>query len=506
MFRLITILMLAFTLSLSAQQPAKRKATTQTTTTKSRPSGTKTKKQTPSSKTKGGKTKAKSSKSADASQITNKDIRKLQSEQADLKKQMSENESLLKSTRKDVKSQLSNLSLINAQIGEKQRYISGIQTEVDTLNTNISTLQGQLQVLEADLAECKRKYQHGVMYMYRNRQTQNKLMFIFSAKNFRQMYRRLRYAQEYTKYERAQGEIVKRKEEAVRQKRNELLGVKDQKSRLLAEGKQQQSQLEGQKKERQAVVNELNKKQSQLQSTIAQQRQKYNSLNAKIDALIQKEIAAAEARRKAEEAKRAQAQKAAQAKAERERQRELANANTKADAKSKSKAESKSKGKTTSKSESSAASSPKYYEADNVDRALSSSFEANRGRLPVPITGGYTISSRFGQYNVEGLNGVTLDNKGINLTGRAGAQARCVFDGEVSAIFSYGGMVNVIVRHGSYISVYCNLSSAAVRQGQKVSTRQTIGNVARDASGNCTLHFQLRKETTKLNPEAWIGR
>lgn len=502
MYRLITILILAFSLSVSAQQQTKRKTTTKTTATTKSKSGK-------GATNKKGATKSKSSKktkSTKETQVTNKDIRKLQSEQADLKKQMSENESLLKSTRKDVKSQLSNLSLINAQIGEKQRYISGIQTEVDTLNTNISTLQGQLQVLEADLAECKRKYQHGVMYMYRNRQTQNKLMFIFSAKNFRQMYRRLRYAQEYTKYERAQGEIVKRKEEAVRQKRNELLGVKDQKSRLIAEGKQQQSQLEGQKKERQAVVNELNKKQSQLQSTIAQQRQKYNSLNAKIDALIQKEIAAAEARRKAEEAKRAQAQKAAQAKAERERQRELANANTKADAKSKSKAESKSKGKTTSKSESSAASSPKYYEADNVDRALSSSFEANRGRLPVPITGGYTISSRFGQYNVEGLNGVTLDNKGINLTGRAGAQARCVFDGEVSAIFSYGGMVNVIVRHGSYISVYCNLSSAAVRQGQKVSTRQTIGNVARDASGNCTLHFQLRKETTKLNPEVWIGR
>ena len=73
----------------------------------------------------------------------------------------------------------------------------------------------------------------------------------------------------------------------------------------------------------------------------------------------------------------------------------------------------------------------------------------------MPITGNYTISSHFGAYNVNGLNGVTLDNKGINLTGGAGAQARCVFDGEVTAIFSMGGMSNVIVRHGSYITVYC---------------------------------------------------
>ena len=124
----------------------------------------------------------------------------------------------------------------------------------------------------------------------------------------------------------------------------------------------------------------------------------------------------------------------------------------------------------------------------------------------MPITGSYVISSHYGQYNVAGLKGVSLDNKGINITGRRGAQARSVFNGEVTAVFSFGGMVNVLVRHGSYISVYCNLSSAAVRKGQQVSTRQILGNVATDASGNCTLHFQLRRETTKLNPETWLAR
>ena len=66
-------------------------------------------------------------------------------------------------------------------------------------------------------------------------------------------------------------------------------------------------------------------------------------------------------------------------------------------------------------------------------------------------------------------------------------------------------MTNVLVRHGSYISVYCNLSSSSVRKGQKVSTRDIIGPIARDASGNCTMHFQLRKETSKLNPESWLN-
>ena len=114
----------------------------------------------------------------------------------------------------------------------------------------------------------------------------------------------------------------------------------------------------------------------------------------------------------------------------------------------------------------------------------------------MPITGPYRIVSHFGQYNVEGLSNVTLDNKGINIKGHPGAQARSIFDGEVSAVFSFGGTMVVMVRHGSYISVYCNLASVNVHKGQ------ALGRVGQDD----ILQFQLRRETAKLNPESWLGR
>ena len=140
------------------------------------------------------------------------------------------------------------------------------------------------------------------------------------------------------------------------------------------------------------------------------------------------------------------------------------------------------------------------------ERQLSGNFEANRGRLPVPLTGPYRIAAHFGQYRVEGLSHVTLDNKGVNYSGQAGARARSVFDGVVTAVFAFGGTKNVLIRHGSYISVYCNLSSVIVSKGQKVKTRDLIGTPANDDNGHPLLHFQLRKETAKLNPEVWIGR
>ena len=448
---------------------------------------------------------------------TNKQIRSLQKQQTTIKKDIASNEQLLRSTKKDVTSQLANLQVISAQIDRQSRYVDTIRAEVDQLSATLGTLEAQLDRLEADLSECKRKYQRSVTYMFRNRMQTSKWQFILSARNFRQMYRRLRYVTEFSKFQKAQAQLISQKEQTIRVKRDELAGVKKEKNRLVAEGQAQKQQLEGQQRERQQVVDELNKKQKQLQGTLAQQRKKAAQLDARIDKLIQEEIAAAERRRKAEEARRAEAARQARLKAEREeaarRKAEAARRKAEASGKSGNKGSRKATASSASKTAKPKArtdepkpSTPRFTEADNADRALSGSFAANRGRLPMPITGSYAITTHYGQYNVDGLHGVQLDSKGINITAPAGAQARAVFKGEVTSIFTYSGLYNVIVRHGSYMSVYCNLASISVRRGQEVSARQTLGTVAPDATGNCTLHFQLRKETAKLNPEQWLGR
>jgi septal ring factor EnvC (AmiA/AmiB activator) len=460
---------------------------------------------------------------------TNRRIQQLQKESTALKKQITESEQLLKSTKKDVHSQLNNLAVINSRIVEQQRLVDGFQTEVNTLSADIHVLQSQLDTLQADLAACKRKYHRTVVYMNRNRLLQNRLSFIFTAPNFRQMYRRMRYAADYTKYLRAQGDIIRHKEEAVRAKQDALHAAKRDKDALLTDARSQHAELENQKTQRQTVINDLNKKQKQLQSTLTQKRSQQTKLNARIEQLIKQEIAAAEARRKKAEAER---RRKAEAEARRKREQE---AREKAEAERRAKAEAAAKskaaaakasttttaagktktaaGKTTATTKStpkteSRTSTPVYSAEDPTDRTLSSGFRANRGRLPVPITGTYAVTSRYGQYSVEGLSGVTLDNKGINLTGQRGAQARCVYNGEVTTVANIGGSYTVIVRHGGYFSVYCNLSHVSVRSGQNVTTRQTLGTVATDASGNATLHFQLRNgaSAAHIDPLPWLAR
>lgn len=411
---------------------------------------------------------------------TNQKIEELKSRRGELQEQIRQSESLLLSTNKDVKSQLGDLNLINSQLQERRKFIKAIEQDVATLNADILRLEKQMKQLQAELKEKQQKYAQSVRYLRKNRSIEEKLMFIFSAEDLSQMYRRLRYVAEYADYQRMQGNQIKDKQAQVENKRQELVATKEEKRQLLAQREEERAQIEKKEKQQRALVDKLQKRQRNLQAELKKQRQQSQRLNAQIDKLIEQEIAAAK-RRAAEEERR---RKAAEQKA------------------SAGKKKGDAASETSSKGKKEVAMMAEY----TGDRRLSGVFEKNKGRLPMPITGSYAIVSRFGQYSVEGLKNVRLDNKGIDIKGQKGAQARAIFDGEVSAVFQFGGYANVLVRHGSYISVYCNLSSASVKQGQKLKTGDTIGTVATDASGNTILHFQLRKETTKLNPEQWLGR
>ena len=411
---------------------------------------------------------------------SNKLIKELENKRGTLQEQIAESESLLKSTKKDVGSQLNGLAALTGQIEERRRYILSINRDVEAIDRELLSLEKQLGRLQRDLADKKKKYESSVHYLYKNRSIEEKLMFILSADNLAQTYRRMRYVREYATYQRLQGEEVLKKQDEVNRKRTELKQVRTAKEGLLKEREAEKAKLEEQEKQKKTLVANLKKKQRGLQNEISKKRREANQLNARIDRLIAEEIERAR--------KRA---------AEEERKKTAANRKT-----------GKEKSNTAAGTKKGNTAPLEAYSMSKADRELSGTFANNRGKLPMPITGPYIITSHYGQYAVEGLRNVKLDNKGIDIQGKPGAQARAIFNGKVAAVFQLNGLFNVLIRHGSYISVYCNLSSASVKQGDEVSTKQTIGPVFSDKAdgGRTVLHFQLRREKEKLNPEPWLNR
>jgi septal ring factor EnvC (AmiA/AmiB activator) len=524
-------------------QHAKKSSTHKRTTTTAKKTTTKKAKAKKSTTKKSTTKKSTTKKSASSKQPVT--VNSLKNEQQRVRKQIEEQQRKLQANERDVKKRLQNLLIINNEIADKRKSIDTIRHDINRLDGDIHTLEAHMDYLEKELAERKQRFVKSMRYMHRNRNMQSQLMFIFSAKNLSQMYRRMRFVREYAKYQQSQAEAVKSMKAQVAEAYDELTDTKRQKSNLLVRGEQERRSLEGKQVEQQKMVSSLQKQQKTIQGIIEKQKKRDAELNAQIDRLIAQEIARAKARAEAE-AKRKAAEAEAKRKAEelarkkaaaeaarRENERRIAEAKEKerkakaealaaarkknaeeraaaeraaADAeRARMNAERKAAAdaKAHEKEVAEAKKAESVYTVSSEDRQLSGNFESNRGRLPMPITGSYRIVNHFGTNHVTDVKGhVTLDKKGIDIKGQPGAAVRCIFDGEVSAVFSYAGTTVVIVRHGSYLSVYCDLASVNVSRGQKVSTRQTLGRVGAEG----LMQFQLRHGSAKLNPEGWLAR
>lgn len=529
------------------QTPKKKPAATRTTPAKPAKKKAAKKKAAPK---KGG---AKGKKKAANGQYSTDEIRGLESKRSSLRKEIKKNEAALKANRADVSRRLGDLMAINGEIDRHKQNIQGIQQDITLIDNDISLINAQLATLQQQLEKRKQNYVRSLRYISRKHSMQDKLLFVFSADNFAQMYRRLRMVKEYASWQKAQGELLKKKQAQVQQKQAQLQQAIGTKRTMLHKGEAEKKALEGKQAEQQSMVQQLQKEQKTIQNMLLQHRRDEDRLNAEIDRLIaievekarqraleeQRKKAAAEAERKRREAELARKRAAAEAE-RRENERRLKEARDREQrAKNAARAalEQQMKDATREAGLYTAAAEQKAREAEaerealerkikaderrserdlaaakraadesrsmsSADRMMSGGFEANRGRLPMPVTGSCKIVSHYGRNAVEGLRGVTVENRGIDIKGQPGCQARAIYDGEVSAVYNYGGAYVVMIRHGAYISVYCNLRGVSVSSGQKVSTRQAVGTVA----ANGILQFQLRKMQQRLNPEHWLAR
>ena len=324
-------------------------------------------------------------------------------------------------------------------------------------------------------------YGKSMQSMFKRRSSQDKLLFILSADNFAQSMRRMRYLREYADWQKQQATEIIDKQTEIALKQKELEKTRSEKNALLSTREQESKKLQTEESNQKVEVQQLSKKQKELKEQLRKKQQQANTLNRQIEKQIAEEIARAEA----------------EAKAARERERR---------AREKAKAEGKAPAKEPIQEER-VADTKGGYAMTRAEKKLSDDFAGNRGRLPFPVAGRYTIVGTFGEQQHQELKYVRTNNSGIDIQTTPGADARAVFNGEVTRVFVVPGYNNsVIIRHGNYLTVYSNLSQVYVKAGDKVSTRQAIGKIFTDTeSGNATiLHFQLWKEKTKLNPSPWL--
>jgi len=377
---------------------------------------------------------------------------KLQADVQRLAEEITYTNNLLAKTRQNKSSSLEELLLLNSKIEQREQLIIAIDAELLFLNKSIDATTGLVKRLNDELNQLKEDYGKMVYYAYKNQNSSDRMMFIFSAESFNQAYQRLKYLQYYSTYRKSQAVLIEQTKDTLNTSIQKLETQKNEQQQMMANQKKEIEQLSIEKSQKQTTINQLAKKETDLRASLRKKRREADEMNKAIQNIIAEEIKLAAAKKDAE------------------------------------------------KRTASIAMTPDEH-------IMSSNFYSNKGSLPWPSARGI-ISSTFGEHAHPVLKKVRIQNNGIDILTTSGEKARAIFDGTVISVRTLtNNNQAVIIRHGEYFTVYTNLSDVTVRLGDVVKTKQEIGSIRTDnLSDKTELHFEIWKGKSLMNPISWIAK
>ena len=417
------------------------------------------------------------------------EIERLQNRRKNLQSEIENTNRLYLDVKKQTTTIIQRINLINKQIETRKQIIDVQRKEIEALDNETARLEKEIVALNKELEIRKEKYANAIKSVMHKRQSENKIFFILSGKSFGEALRRMQYLKQYSKVQKSQGDEIKEKNAELALKKEEVQKAKEERRKTLVDIRNEQTKLIAEERNRKSEMNQAQGKQKELQSELKDKQRQANRLNSEIEKLIAEEVARQEKERRLAEERRKK----------REEEQRLAEERRR---KKKGEAEPD---KTTPITKPIEKEEPLIAEAETFN--LSKNFVANKGRLPMPVTGPATIVSSFGVHKHSEWN-VSTNNSGIDIQAQRNSDIRSIFDGEVSRIIAFPGYNNcVILRHGDYYTFYANIINVYVKKGQKLKTGDALGKIYTDSdTGIASMHFQLWKQTTKLDPAPWLKR
>ena len=432
-----------------------------------------------------------------------KTLQRLEQERKQLLRSIEASDKKLQQLRRDTRNEEQTLRTVKEQVEQRRQVVAVLGNEVSGLQARIDTLSGHIGRLHRREGALLLRYRAALVQLQRIDTHIDPVLFVLSSQNPAEARERQRFLSRYSKAVREASVALRTTRAEIEATKAEVGRTHSEKEQLLSLREAEKKKLEAEEQQRTAQVKDLQGKQQVLAQDLSKQKKRAEDLDHKIQAQVEAEIIAAQ-RRAAELQRRRE---------EARRRRQTQPTPPPSTGRS-----GRSKGTTPpppppppadDEPEERRAATPGGYAMDANERALASSFAQNKGRLPAPIRGSYSILRTFGVHQHSEHNRVQVNSSGVDFGVNGDSRAYAVFSGVVSRVFVIPGYgTAVILRHGNYLTVYANLSSVAVSTGSRVSTGQSIGSVGAspDGSSGRLLHFQLWHERTKLNPLAWIRR
>jgi len=366
-----------------------------------------------------------------------------------LKKKAIENDieeisNLISKTETESSTSLTNIKLTKRKIELKNSLIKQIDNESDEVKNQISIRKTRIDSLGRRVNTIKEEYKRIIIYSQKNSSTNNLLLLLLSSSDFNQAYKRVKFYQQVLSYKK---QIAEKYNSYIRNIKDETYILNENVTLLAKKQNEKEKEVNSLKKEEISYtkkIERLNKKKKQLLAELEDQKKISKKLTDKIKRLIIEE-----------------------AKKEAENTRKNLSSNL---------------------------------------VALSNNFKENKGKFSIPIDKG-VITGTYGESYHPILKEVKIKNNGIDITVSKNSDVFSIFKGEVRTIFRIpGSNLNIIIRHGNFLSVYANLSVINVSIGQVIKSYQKIGEInLQKGEETAILHFELWNENKTEDPMNWIN-
>jgi len=341
-----------------------------------------------------------------------------------IEEEISYTSKLISDTKQSKTLTVNELVLLNNRIGRHEALIATLRRQMNQLDKQVKKSEAELSGLKNDLNQLREEYARMIYFAYKNRNSYNKLLFLFSANDFNQAYQRLKYFQQYASYRQGQIQKIADTQQQIAAQLEKLSAERSEKQALFESERKAQISLNTERNIKDQAVRQLSQKESQLKQSLREKEREAQKLQRAIEQIINEEIRLARGRKNESDP-----------------------------------------------------SKDRLIELTPEERIISDNFALNRAKLPWPVERGI-IASAFGEQPHPVLKKVKIKNNGIDIATTKDSEARAVFEGVVvSTTRITNTNFAVIVRHGEYFTVYSNLDDVYVKRGDKVKIKEVIGRI-----------------------------
>jgi septal ring factor EnvC (AmiA/AmiB activator) len=366
-----------------------------------------------------------------------------------LRKEIKQINNLLFLNKKIKKSTLTEAEDVEIKISIRRELIKINNEQVNSLDKLININQRDISENRSEMKSLKNDYSEMVKNAYKSKSMQNRLMFIFSSEDLLQAYKRLNYLKQYSTFRKKQVEKIKEKTLILQELNQDLIKQKQKRKLLVEDNRRENEKLIEEQNQQNKILKELKRKSRYFTKQIKIKQLQAESIDKEIQKLIREAIAFSNKKEK----------------------NKLSN----------------------------------FFKLTPEAKVLADNFRANKGKLPWPVLKGVIIQ-KYGTQAHPVVKTTKIKSTGITIASIDNAEVRAVFEGQVMSILSFkNSNPTVLIKHGNYITAYKNLSKVFVKKGQRLDSKETIGEVFTNSeTGRTVLQFSIFNAMKPENPSLWL--